>query len=755
MSVFKSIITHQKRKIFRKNMVESQLSEKVARMQATIDGLQQQLDRQREDAAIDAAKASAELKVAKKQNGDLAKELAEKRESVAVAATQNGHLTKELAKKCESVAKSNNETKRVSAKATRLQKKLDIARQKNKDKDLTISAFEEDKADSEQKAYEDATSEMDLDDPKEQLAESQKKVDKLTEESEKRRETVNRLESEKTEVSRQLEETKTALAKCQSKLKTGPATNSKSNQEPLDEEMQDAYALPSCEPPRSLSAASGVHPMASSDFGSSTSSFASSRGSKASTASTANTSPLSSTSKSPMESSEDGTFELINGPRSKIGTDIWAALDKSRSRRFDPRRAGSSNHRGRRKALKAQYSTKQRARQATRVLGGQTRQAVDENPEEGTKEEPKQDLGQLGEEKAVDEDDEDDETDEDDDESDEDDEDDDGDDDDDKPEEDKPEKDKPELLKTGSEFSDEENERRAAANRDFVYVWVKQAYSDGMHWRLKNYRGQWLMTSDESTQMYSSMHPDAADMVLAEMVSQGQIDSDKNPYLPYNNGRIKIENLEDDRDEGEEIETGDFSKQCVMAHFPELHMQAAAGALFGDRQTYDKFAAKYERERGKDKVAPEQQLVLFRTAWRRARTILAGLKEFRQACIAWANDEPSKGKWCWPPTFNDPEIVKKTSLTPEADIAANKAAEEADAMANVFQKKTDVNRKYDYEDFIAEGIGSTLSHKPESEDGAKSKDEDELTAAMDSSSSSSAEKRGRGGFSGMFGPLKD
>ena len=131
-----------------------------------------------------------------------------------------------------------------------------------------------------------------------------------------------------------------------------------------------------------------------------------------------------------------------------------------------------------------------------------------------------------------------------------------------------------------------------------------------------------------------------------------------NPYLPFKSGV-------DNKDSATEA---NHYYRCIFSHDPELHMKAVEKAAMspGSRMTeelVEEFRARLvenHSETLEESLDAEEEPEL----WEETATILSELPQFLTAVEAWVDDAECSGEWCWPPTFHDEELRKKTAIVP-------------------------------------------------------------------------------------------
>lgn len=308
---------------------------------------------------------------------------------------------------------------------------------------------------------------------------------------------------------------------------------------------------------------------------------------------------------------------------------------------------------------------------------------------------------------------------------------------------------------TGPEDPTSEEVVEMRQSMDSKFVLAKQAYQSGDHSALRRYQGLLLESGDSSKALYCTRHQHFEDILMIEL-RWSEIATHKNQYLPYDDQAMAKNRIENEED-GIDSETGgqldNFSMQCTFVHIPEMHLQAAAEAFRQDPESFDKFQEKFERVRGLNKSCDERKIKPCTKAWKRAVEKLAELSQFREACIAWANDEPSSSKWCWPPTFTNPEVIQKTSLNPAADLSRPQVEEDAKSINEVLGNY-DINRDYEG-DLSARMSGSTVQNAA-SQNGGTQHAGTQNSGTSNSNVTASMTRRsnweGRGGERGMYGP---
>lgn len=106
------------------------------------------------------------------------------------------------------------------------------------------------------------------------------------------------------------------------------------------------------------------------------------------------------------------------------------------------------------------------------------------------------------------------------------------------------------------------------------------------------------------------------------------------------------------------------TQMCVLAHYPEVHLEAAQLAydlgMLG-KVSLEGFKARFLQERGTPPECPEKNWSM-KAAWKAVVGELADLENFNDAARAWARGEESKSGWCWPPTFFDSETQAEAML---------------------------------------------------------------------------------------------
>ena len=141
--------------------------------------------------------------------------------------------------------------------------------------------------------------------------------------------------------------------------------------------------------------------------------------------------------------------------------------------------------------------------------------------------------------------------------------------------------------------------------------------------------------------------------------------------LPDERKRILPPWKELSKDYGE-MELEDYISMCSLAHFPEVHLEAAKVVL--EDRWYRRFERRFCLDYGfeKDSNGVRQECMEKengRGHWDATVDALSELPHFENACRAWVKREPQDGKYCWPPTFTDPKIIGFTSLHPVKDFA--------------------------------------------------------------------------------------
>lgn len=244
---------------------------------------------------------------------------------------------------------------------------------------------------------------------------------------------------------------------------------------------------------------------------------------------------------------------------------------------------------------------------------------------------------------------------------------------------------------------------------------------------------------EATSMLYFSKHYKKEHMIMTELKTTPRVlASPANPYLPYVAKDIDAENRKDGVADPETGEDADdiygFSLQCALAHVPGVHSKALEYIQGSNNPISEadlsKFVSRLIRQGqyyAEDNDGDEGD-------WGRARTRavakLAGLSEFREALIAWANNEPSEGKWCWPPTFTNPEIARKTSITAEGNRKLNGFCTRLSDGLDL-QKSIDNNNDDDI-----------------------SKLTNQMTTKSDGEQVRSIRRPGRSGVEGMYGPSK-
>lgn len=239
--------------------------------------------------------------------------------------------------------------------------------------------------------------------------------------------------------------------------------------------------------------------------------------------------------------------------------------------------------------------------------------------------------------------------------------------------------------------------KRMSDYRGKEYTKALRLYSTGDHAGLAMamVQGRMIWNDDRSSMLYFSEHYDDEDIIMAQLGSAKDLLSDSNPCLVFSQLSNCLENREADAEEDNIV---GFILQCALSHIPEVHLEAAEMAIIDD-EVLDKFRARFAEDRGMDLRCLETRKR--EVEWELTVKKLTNMPEFESACTAWANREPSRGKWCWPPTFIDDDIIRDTSLDPQGDLERKAQEARDEAFANELSR-SNLHTMYD------EGLSSRL-----------------------------------------------
>lgn len=209
-------------------------------------------------------------------------------------------------------------------------------------------------------------------------------------------------------------------------------------------------------------------------------------------------------------------------------------------------------------------------------------------------------------------------------------------------------------------------------------------------------QGKAIWEGEHKSMLFFSSHDVPEDIVVAQLGSLEDLKSSSNQCLPYKDDTNYLENHRDNQGKPKEehIEEEDvlgFALQCALTYIPEVHLDAVMEIEDLDDDIFKMFTTRFRCERGSQKVCRDK--TKRSVEWRRAVEKLADLDQFHDAVIAWASDEPSRGRWCWPPTFEDEQIARKTAVSVEAFDAQMKEERERANLGADIQIITNLNKE--------------------------------------------------------------